>query len=435
MILKSPLTVQVELNSDCNHMCIHCYNFWRNKNLEKITETRLSFELADLIQKELKKSGIFNVVLTGGEPLLNFDILLFMLKELSDAGITVFLNTNLDLMTKEKALLLKENGLKHILTSLLSYDEKTHDEIVNSKGAFKKFLDGVNQIKNAGIQFSVNMVALKNNISHIIETGLFSKKIGAVSFSATRVIPNENITDQLYKDIITNNKDIKSMIKSLLKLDRKGVVVNSLNPIPVCFLKSEKEKTIFNKSCGAGTFDCTISYDGSVRACPHTGIKNGSLLDKSLIDIWNKLFQEWRKEPNEYHKECEGCLEIDKCKGGCKIFFFNEKLKTDPLVIKSIKKRKDIKKEKADCQIDFNSKFMINTFCRFRSENGFGIVYTGRNMVPLRHQAYNLIEDLYIKKMIFSAQSLEESHKMIMNEENDLKFLKELLRSEVIKKV
>ncbi len=35
--LKSPVTVQLEITSKCNHRCVHCYNYWRADSLDNTT--------------------------------------------------------------------------------------------------------------------------------------------------------------------------------------------------------------------------------------------------------------------------------------------------------------------------------------------------------------------------------------------------------------
>jgi MoaA/NifB/PqqE/SkfB family radical SAM enzyme len=35
--LKSPVAVQLELTTACNHKCIHCYNHWRNASEKDVT--------------------------------------------------------------------------------------------------------------------------------------------------------------------------------------------------------------------------------------------------------------------------------------------------------------------------------------------------------------------------------------------------------------
>ena len=69
--LSSPVAVQVELTPRCNNLCNYCYNSWRGDNE---FERELSLDGHMKIAKELAKNNVFEVVLTGGEPLLRRDV-------------------------------------------------------------------------------------------------------------------------------------------------------------------------------------------------------------------------------------------------------------------------------------------------------------------------------------------------------------------------
>jgi len=64
----------------------------------------------------MKEEKVFHVVLTGGEPFMNFDVLVYALEKFSAAGISTSINSNLMLATPEKVLKLRNTGLDHVLT-------------------------------------------------------------------------------------------------------------------------------------------------------------------------------------------------------------------------------------------------------------------------------------------------------------------------------
>ena len=61
--LVSPIRVDLVLNADCNHKCVHCYNPWREEKpciqSLKGAEFRSKF---DLIAQELVRANVWSVI-------------------------------------------------------------------------------------------------------------------------------------------------------------------------------------------------------------------------------------------------------------------------------------------------------------------------------------------------------------------------------------
>ena len=71
--LRAPVMVNLELTSGCNLQCRHCYNFWREDPASM--KDSIDRQKIDRVIEKIVDAEIFHVVLTGGEPFLNFDIL------------------------------------------------------------------------------------------------------------------------------------------------------------------------------------------------------------------------------------------------------------------------------------------------------------------------------------------------------------------------
>ena len=99
-LFSAPTTVNFELTEICNVKCRHCYNPWRD---ESMGEFSIDDNKLDMIIKKFVDAKVFHVILTGGEPMSNFDILVKALKKLSENNISVSCNSNLILCNDEKA--------------------------------------------------------------------------------------------------------------------------------------------------------------------------------------------------------------------------------------------------------------------------------------------------------------------------------------------
>jgi MoaA/NifB/PqqE/SkfB family radical SAM enzyme len=186
--LSGPVTMHLELTEACPERCRHCYNFVRDPHYrpKSITKKNIKRFLEDF-----NTSGGFHVILTGGEPLIAFDKLLYATEVAKSLGLSVSLNSNLMLAKDNPMKRLKAAGIDHILTTLFSHDSKTHDFIASRSGSHHAILKGIKVAKNAGIRVSVNMIITNVNDKHVYQTGKFLHDIGHEKFIANRMIPSK----------------------------------------------------------------------------------------------------------------------------------------------------------------------------------------------------------------------------------------------------
>lgn len=178
--IKSPTHISIELTTACNQKCRHCYNFWRHKDT---VDQSIDKEKADRIIDQIIENGVFHVVLTGGECMLNSNILLHFMERLSAAGISLSMNSNLLNATEERMKAYADLGLPHTLTSLNCHIPEINDMMVSRKGAFDRIVTGINHAINAGIRVSVNMIVTQRNKEHVYDTGRFISDLGVTNFS------------------------------------------------------------------------------------------------------------------------------------------------------------------------------------------------------------------------------------------------------------
>jgi|TARA_Y100000034_G_scaffold52710_1_gene64694 radical SAM protein with 4Fe4S-binding SPASM domain len=317
--LKYPTSMQIEVTENCNHNCFYCYNHWRDDNATDNMTREDAEILSDKIINDIKP---FHIVLTGGEPLINFDITLYLMKRFEEAKIFNNLNSNLILLTKErldKILDLKPN--LQILTSIPNHKKELYKQ-VTGKNNLSIFYENLENALRKGVHIVPNMVFHKLNKEYIYETGKYlHENYGIKNFAATPLI-NPSKREVPY---ILSKEEMTKPLEDLIKLrDDFGIKISSLEVIPLCALpKHLREESILNKKCSAGSTSFTISPKGDVRACGHSPIKEGNLKSQSFKEIW-KTLKPYRK--NHYiPKEClENCVEVEFCHGGCRFESYQE---------------------------------------------------------------------------------------------------------------
>ncbi|KKU19569.1 MAG: Radical SAM domain protein [Candidatus Nomurabacteria bacterium GW2011_GWA1_46_11] len=429
--LNAPLAAHVEVNTFCNQRCRHCYNFWRAS--DPGLDIKLSPELTVRIADQLAQHGVFHVILNGGEPLMNVDGLLSLMGELRARGITFSLNSTLALIKPETARQLKEAGLNTVLASLLSYNPDTHNYLTSHPGSFQKVTRGVGIAIEAGLRVALNMVVSRRNLGHIEKTGLLAKELGASFFSATRVIPPRLAYLEPDSELILRPDEIRAIVESLVRLQETGLVLDSLIPYPGCFFDTSEEVDLLGmRSCSAGKTSVAIGADGLVRACPHHEKTYGSIMDKDLASIWQRM-HEWR-DGSILPEACLSCRFIAQCGGGCRVAPTDGSLcGEDPIMKKSeVRKLPTLVRHHDAVLIEGSTLMKIRKGCRFRQDDEVGIINTGgiKNAIVER-ETLELLKSLHAEGVEFTPGGLRDQHGIQMSDEEYYSFMSELVTREV----
>ena len=310
--LKSPTTVHIELTSNCNLHCRHCYNYWRKDNslYHYLNEKQLK-----IILKDLKNNEVFHVIFTGGEPLLNYELLKDGIKIATSYDMSVSCNTNATLLSKEKAKELKKLGLPHMLITLNSYKQKTNDYMTTNK-SYKKIISGIKNAVNADITVSINMIISKSNLNDIYGTAKLAHTLGVNKFHTTRLVPPEYASSE--SEFNLTEEDFRYVLDELVKVNKTfGMEVGTLVPYPYCFLNNRKYSKIYSHGCPAGTKMMVINANGDTHACNHEKRSYGNIFNLGLAKCWENM-KEWRNG-NLLPDECKKCPVLDYCQGGCRM--------------------------------------------------------------------------------------------------------------------
>ena len=278
-------------HSACNCRCIMC-DIWKdNKNLKQLTESDIKELLVSL-----KKLGTQQVLMSGGEALLNPNFFRFcelLQKEnikvsLLSTGLT--LKKNADQLTK---------WVNDVIVSL-DGNEEIHNSIRNIPDAFQKLKEGVQHIKSIDRSFKITArtVIHRLNFQHwpaIIES---AKEIGVdqISFLPADVSShafNREVlwTDQRQHEILIRENqlnDLKTIIENIIEKYSSGPGRQFIAESP------EKLRKIYNyyaafyslnpfpyKKCNAPWVSTVVEADGTVRPCffhpPMGNIREDSL--------------------------------------------------------------------------------------------------------------------------------------------------------------
>lgn len=313
-VLLYPPYLQWEVVSDCNHKCIHCYNYWRTGDVEAEQCTRF-YEITEQI---VERKPLY-VAITGGEPMLVFESIKPCISKMVDSGITVSISTNGTLITEEIAKFLAEKKIDLVI-SFLSIDKKICDAVTCGKDVVEKLYKVFPLLKKYGIQTTLNIVINKMNLNTLYDTLKAVKDLGFVARVGMAQRPINASKEYLSYELDRN--DFKKIVDTTVRAKRDfGVEVDFSVCIPDCAFDS---KHIFDEiqkgDCFAGTIAYAIGTNGDVKACQCDTRTYGNILKDSFAAIYKNM-AEWRNG-SLIPKECADCNRLHFCRGGCRVESF-----------------------------------------------------------------------------------------------------------------
>ena len=268
---KGPSHAQIGLTNACPQNCEYCYNKNRSGKLLSTAEIK------QLI-KELKKMGVFWLGFTGGEPLLNKDIV-EILKSVGD-NCAIKLFTTGSNLTEQLATDLKKAGLLYVSISLDHWEEEKHDLVRGYKGAFQTALRAIDIFKSIGVHVSVSSVISremlrKNQVQEFLKF-LISLGIHEAWLSETK--PTVEVFWN--KASVITEEERLSLVSLQDKYNKEGkITVNYLGH----FEGGE------NFGCNAGNKMVYIDAFGEVSPCVFTPMTFGNVLDKPVLAIFSEM--------------------------------------------------------------------------------------------------------------------------------------------------
>jgi len=155
---RLPLKGIIDLTYRCNNNCRHCWLRIPPRSPEKIKE--LCFEEIRRIIDDAKAMGCREWLISGGEPMLRPDFMQIFDYITSNCAF-YSINTNGMLITPKIARIMKRKGAK--MVALYGATKDMHDYITRSPGSFEATMRGFRYLKEAGVDFIVQLNPMKDN--------------------------------------------------------------------------------------------------------------------------------------------------------------------------------------------------------------------------------------------------------------------------------
>lgn len=290
----------IAVNTKCNLKCKHCYE------KHNINQTRIvSVEHWKIIIEKLQSRGVSVIVLTGGEPLLEFKDVIDLLdsgnKELSDFHI----HTSGFGVTIEKAKELKEAGLTVAAVGFDDVDPNRFDILRGYKGAFDIAVNALKCFNKVGILTYVNTCTTKEFI-HSGKLYDFLDLMKSFNVSLVQLLEPRPcggfigaddgvLLDKTDKEILTNFFITANTAKKY-------------KDHPLVYYVAYIEAPDKMGCTMGGLSHFYIDSLGNVNPCVFMPVSFGNVLNEDFDKIYSRM----RKNiPNPIHKTCPSLLISD----------------------------------------------------------------------------------------------------------------------------
>ncbi|CAI1492849.1 Putative Fe-S oxidoreductase [Thermococcus nautili] len=243
-----PSHVVFELTENCNLNCAHCYR------IKERAPLYMPLEAFKRIIDFLSEPLLVGIELTGGEPTLhpNFvEIVEYAAERLELVGV---LTNGLYLPPGTIEKLSSYMDKLFFSVSLDSHDPTFHDEFRGLKGAWKRTVENIKRLTDAGFNVRIAMTIVPENIDHVEKVAELAVELGVKMFTYSPMLPFGRADGFTW-----SNEDLWRISEVDKRVRRRFSGV-----IPVARME-ELEASLGN--CGAGWRSVTIGPDLSVRMC------------------------------------------------------------------------------------------------------------------------------------------------------------------------
>lgn len=279
-----PLTLQFELTGKCNLVCKHCYN--RSGDDDRSATTFMTPEKwCELSRQIVLDGGIFQCIISGGEPLLLGDKLFDIMDILHDDGTSFVIITNGFLLTKEKVERFKKYRFFWFQVSIDGSIPEIHDEFRGVKGSWEKAVNGALEVSQAGFPLVVAHTVTPQSMQYTEDMVKLAHSLGAGKIMIGEVLPSGRAIES--NDIIFTLEQKNELFSIIDKLSKKYMGIISIE-------RSMDLKTQMDHYSSSNNNGGIIRPNGDFRLDCMAPFIIGNVLQSPIKELWiNKGKNAW----------------------------------------------------------------------------------------------------------------------------------------------
>lgn len=279
---RMPLILQFELTSKCNVYCKHCYNNSGENNHEDAMTPERWVEFSKWL---VKHGGLFECILSGGEPLLLGDKLFEIMDILHKDGTVFLLITNGYLLDKQRVERLAKYNYKWLQVSIDGSDHAYHDTFRQKKGSWERAVQGALLVTNAGIPLTIAHCVSPGNLDKIDEMCDLAYSLGAASIMLGEI--NLSGRSSMNSELLLNNDQRRILLQ---KYEENSIKYAG----KMLVQRSASAKHSAMRYLNTPNFGLIVRPNGDLRLDCMVPFVAGNILEEDFLSIWkNKGISCW----------------------------------------------------------------------------------------------------------------------------------------------
>jgi len=322
------------LAESCNLSCSYCFENIppeTSQNCDsssKIMSEKIALKSINFFERMLSLYPSIeedkDIIFYGGEPLLNYKVLLFILKEIKKRkessnelwnNVSLSIVTNGTLLTKDMVTEFNVLGLS-IGISVDGPKEVTDENRFkhDKESVFDDIMKSIDICKSENIDFSLSVTLSERSVNSYDSVIKFIKDVNPSSIGFNLLLTNKNFS--VYDGY---NEDAANFLINAFKEFRKdGLYEDRMMRKVNAFVKSE----VYPFDCGAtGGSQLVFSPSGKIGIC-HGYLNGKKFFPTNVDDIdflpdSNSVFLNWGKRSPLNMDRCQECESLGICGGGC----------------------------------------------------------------------------------------------------------------------
>ena len=259
----------------------------------------------------MRGGGIFQCVISGGEPLLLNDDLFDILDILHDDGTTFLIISNGLLMTKEKVRRFKKYRYKWFQISIDGSTRERHDEFRQKKGSWDAAIKAVFMLSNAGIPVTVAHSVTPENLNEIDDMCRLAYELGASGIILGEIMQSGRSYDN--PDIILNHEQKNIMHESFIENAKKYSGRMRVQ-------RSQSTKIQLIRNTNTPGIGAVIRPNGDIRLDCVAPFVIGNVLTDDFLTVWREKANDIWKRP-EVIKYINSWEDIEDINHGYRNYF------------------------------------------------------------------------------------------------------------------
>ncbi len=313
-----PVLSEIALTYRCQNRCTFCYADAPRRGAEVPEMT--TDEVQRIIDRIADEAHCPTLSFTGGEPTLRED-----LPELiaygRNKGLRVNLITN-GVRCGDAAYVegLAAAGLDSCQLSLEGGSAAVHDAITQHPGSWVQAVQGVRNLRAAGVHTHTNTTVCGGNRAHLMDlVDFIAEDLGSEYFSMNMVIRTGTALAHEEDDV--RYAEIGAVIEAVQeRAVARGVQFVWYSPVPYC-LFNPVQAGLGSKSCACVDGLISVNPAGQLIPCSSFDRGIGDLLHEPFEKVWHSRTALYWRRKEFLPPVCTRCNIRDICCGACPLYW------------------------------------------------------------------------------------------------------------------